>query len=457
MTSASRTGFCSRCRLGLGAASTQSSSRAWDHPPEDQLWLAGAVGELLAHASETEHLLLQDRVRKVLSEYTQAVAEGNIAAIAEIAGHERSVLACWLKGRQSARLDTLLRAWYRLGLPTTALVSDTSPAAIAQHAQRSLEILQRRQVSPRRTRQQISAALQQALEEEPAPSLTEIARELGYSTAGSLHRANGPLCARIAANYQRSGRSHWWRRGGAKAICEPGHIKKILEDHLAGKESIPSLDHIAAGLGFARGESLRQKFPDLCRAIVKRIAQQKAAHLAEIEPALKQAVLESPPPSLRNVARRLGLAEAHFWRRAPLLCKELLVHKKAYATQRHSDLENKLRAVLTEVPPPSLAALYKRFGTSQGIVWTNHPVLRFAIADRHRQYRKQETQATRDAVRQEVRQVVADLYKKGLCPSVPRVKNLLTGGYIRNWIAMRDAVADARKEYERNHGQQTVS
>jgi hypothetical protein len=133
------------------------------------------------------------------------------------------------------------------------------------------------------------------------------------------------------------------------------------------------------------------------------------------------------------------------------------VHQKAYATQRHSDLENKLRSVLTEVPPPSLADLYKRFGTSQWIVWKNHPVLRFAIADRHRQYRKQETQATRDAVRQEVRQVVADLYKKGLCPSVPRVKNLLTGGSIRNWIAMRDAVADARKEYERNHGQQTVS
>ena len=455
MTSASRAGFCSRCRLWLGAASTRSSSRAWDHPPEDQLWLVAAVGELLAHASETEQLLLQDHVRKVLSEYTQAVAEGNIAAIAEIAGHERSVLTCWLKGRQSARLDTLLRPWYRLGLPTAALVGDASPAAITQHAQRSVEIRQRRQVSPRRTRQQISAALQRALEEAPAPSLTEIARKLGYSTAGSLRRANGPLCARIAANYRRSGRSHWWRRAGAKAICEAGRIKRILEDHLAGKEPVPPLDHIAAGLGFARGESLRQKFPDLCREIGKRIAQQKTEHLAEIEPALKQAARESPPPSLRNVARRVGFSEAHLWRRAPLLCQELLAYRQTYAIQRHSDLENKLKAVLTEEPPPSLADLYKRLGTSPWIVWTSHPVLRLAIADRHRQYRKQETQANRDAVRKEVGQVVGRLYEQGLCPSVGRVKSLLTGGFIANWIAMHDAVSDARKDYERNHGPRT--
>jgi hypothetical protein len=33
-----------------------------------------------------------------------------------------------------------------------------------------------------------------------------------------------------------------------------------------------------------------------------------------------------------------------------------------------------------------------------------------------------------------------------------RVKSLLTGGHIGDWIAMRDAVSDARKEYERNHG-----
>jgi hypothetical protein len=38
---------------------------------------------------------------------------------------------------------------------------------------------------------------------------------------------------------------------------------------------------------------------------------------------------------------------------------------------------------------------------------------------------------------------------------VGRVKSLLTGGYIGDWIAMRDAVSDARKEYERNHGPRT--
>ena len=83
-------------------------------------------------------------------------------------------------------------------------------------------------------------------------------------------------------------------------------------------------------------------------------------------------------------------------------------------TERHTDLENKLKAALTGVPPPSLADLYKRYGTSQWIVGTKPPTC--------------------------------------ASPSLT-----LTGGYIRNWIAMRDAVADARKDYETDHRQQMVS
>jgi hypothetical protein len=109
-------------------------------------------------------------------------------------------------------------------------------------------------------------------------------------------------------NHRRSGQSHWWRRRGAKPICERSHVKKALEDYLASDKPIPTLDRIAASLGYAVDQSLRQKFPELCRALSMRIAQQKQARVAAIEPALEHALQETPPPSLLQVAKRLGFS-----------------------------------------------------------------------------------------------------------------------------------------------------
>ncbi len=141
--------------------------------------------------------------------------------------------------------------------------------------------------------------------------------------------------------------------------------------------------------------------------------------LAAIEPDLKRALQEVPPPSLLTMSKRLGFSATHLRRRAPILCQELMARQQPYAAQRNADLENNLMAALGETPPPSLSSVYTRLGTSGWIVSTNFPSLRVAIAERYRQYRKQEIQASRDAVRQETRQVVGNLHEQGPCPSVP--------------------------------------
>lgn len=145
--------------------------------------------------------------------------------------------------------------------------------------------------------------------------------------------------------------------------------------------------------GFARGESLRQKFPDLCRALCAKIGEQKRANLTAIEPALKQALQESLPPSLRKISKRLGFSATHLRRRAPLLCQELLLRQRTYSGQCHADLQNKPKAALIETLTPTLTDLYKRFGISGWIVWTNHPDLRRAITERHRSTRETNTKA----------------------------------------------------------------
>jgi hypothetical protein len=230
-----------------------------------------------------------------------------------------------------------------------------------------------------------------------------------------------------------------------KPICELSQIRQVLEGHLASDGPIPPLDRIAASLGYAVDGSLRQKCPELCGALSARIAEQKRVRVAAIEPALERALEETPVPSLRQMAKRLGFSAACVLRaHAPALYQKLKARWQAYADTCRAELRTKLAAVLEENPPPSLRSVYSRFGVTESIVNTSFPDLRRAIGLRHQQYQRQQSQARQDAVRAEIREIVRALYSQGICPSVPRVTSRLKKGSLREWSLVGKAVNDAR-------------
>lgn len=449
LSAASRPGFCSWCGFWLGPATDRTVHRPADAvPTEYQLWLADAVGELLANAPQIQPERLRDCVRGVLSAYTKAFAEGNRTAVADMAGCRRSLFYSWFRGHKTPRIDTLLRTWYQLKLPVASLLEAACPELPPEaRAQKSLEIRTTRQVVPKRSREQIRAALEEALHEQPPPSLTEVARRLGYSTTTRLREADGHLCRRIVLNHCGSDHSRWWQRSGAKPICELSHVKKVLEDYLASDKSIPPLDRIAVSLGYAVDQSLRQKFPELCRALSVRIAEQKRARVAAIEPALEQAFQETPPPSLLQVAKGLGFSAACVLKaRASDLYEKLKKHRRAYHERCRVELRGRLETALVENPAPSLKSVYLRFGITESIMNTSFPELRRTIGLRHRQHQQQQAQLRRDAVRAEIREIVRMLHAQGICPSVARVTSLLKNGSPRKWRLVSNAVSDARRE-----------
>src|SRR5262249_4392283 len=142
-------------------------------------------------------------------------------------------------------------------------------------------------------------------------------------------------------------------------------IRKVLEEYLASDGPIPPLNRISAILGYAVDGSLRQKFPELCRAFSARIAEQKRMRVTAIEPAVEQALQETPAPSLRQMAKRLGFSAACVLKaHAPGLYDKLKVRWQAYAETCRAELHTKLLAVLEETPPPSLKSVYARFGVT---------------------------------------------------------------------------------------------
>jgi hypothetical protein len=448
--SCSRTGRCPRCESWLGHASqTLSKTPA---PTEYQLWLADAMGQLLAHASEVQPDTLWDRVRGILTACTHAFAEGNCAAFAEAAGCTPEMIQHWLNGVKRPRIDNLLSTWFRLNLPVALMFSKDWAELLRQGPLRMAPKIERtHKVAPKRRREQIQAALKEALTEQPPRGLTDVARSLGYVTTTRLRDADPALCTQIVINHRRSGRSHWWVRRGAKPICELSYVRRVLEGYLQAQARIPPLDRIAASLGYAADQSLRQKCPELCRALSAKLASQREARVAAIEPALKQALQETPPPTVREVCKRLGFSagcvlKAH----ATVLYERLKVRGRDHAEACRTEVQGKLKAMLSEVPPPPPKEVYARLGVTEAICIYNFPELRRAIVARYRQHRAQRCQARREAVREEIRAIVRQLHTQGVCPSVPRVAGLLKGPSLGDWKLLSEFVNSARRELSNN-------
>ena len=311
--------------------------------------------------------------------------------------------------------------------------------------QAKIKIERERKVRPRRSREQIRKALEGVLDEQPR-SLNEVARTLGYTTAAPLRHADPAVCAHIVTNYRRSGRSPWWSRRGTKPICELAQAQKVLEDHLRAEDRIPPLHRITASLGYANEGYLRGKFPELCRALAAKIARQRAERVAAIEPAFERALQENPPPTIREVCRRIGLSVSHVRKAyASDLCDILKARRREYAEACRAELLNKLKAVLNETPPAPPREVYARLGITESIAIHNFPELRRAIIVRHRQYRHQQSCARQEAVRQEIRAIVHGLHEQGVCPSVMRVWGLVKSRSLLKWKVFAEAVHDARK------------
>jgi hypothetical protein len=157
--------------------------------------------------------------------------------------------------------------------------------------------------------------LKAALRERDSPSLSELSKRLGYKRHTRLYQVDRSLCRRITAKHRACRRTHWWKKPGAKRICEIDAIQSALEQSLAQDPPVPTR-RIAARLGYANGGFIHKKFPDLCRAIAEELENCKKRRLDELRQAVNAARLEDPPPTLHNLSRRLGFQNSsalRFW------------------------------------------------------------------------------------------------------------------------------------------------
>lgn len=439
----SRPGYCSQCQQWLGCAGQQDLPVV-ERETNIEVWRASVIGELLASAPLLTSPLLGDVFSQNLRTCVDAVAQGNSSSFANICEVSRSAFRSHLLGNNLPTMDVLLRVCRRLDIPFAAFF-EKDRSKTASYWKHAAQAVQHQQLAPAyRPAEELRFLLHSAARERPEPSLSEVAARLGYKGTERLYQVDSVLCKQISLNYRRSGRSHLWRKPGAKRISEEFDLRQMLEESLARNEPVSSLK-IAAQLGYANEGYLRKQFPDLCRAIAQKIAARQTDRIVTVEKALRDALKEKPAPTLNEVRKRMGYSSSmclqfHF----PDLCNQILRRRKAHHEKRITQLCRTLESFLSELPAPSLRMVSKRTGFSCAHLKTLCPQQCAALASRYLRWRHEAALLRKAQLREEVQKIVQDLHRQGKCPTVVRVSALLQPNSLREWKTLTEAVKAAR-------------
>jgi hypothetical protein len=386
----SRPGHCFRCERWLGS-DNRAKTRGADQSDEDlaqQIEKAKIVGEMFILSADLSPSLSPRDFLDLLNRYARQVTAGNMAAFARFLGFDSlklDVLRHDVNSRPT--LDVFITLIQRLGLPVKDFLDGKES---------EIELPDRREV---RLPPSISLAremMQAAVTDPACPSLSEVAARIGYKDKDSLRQANRELYKEISA------------RNRQVRVCDPQarrrhYDNQTLKEKLAAalqENPAPPLSQIAESLGYKQQARLKARCPDLYRALMER----RQAYLKEcresLEKALKAALTEEPPPSLRTVTLRVGVKsqcaiDYHF----PELARAIIDRAREYQEKCKERAKLALESALIEVPPPSVPQVARNTNQSLTRLQSNFPDLCRQVTANHAEYRHQRSIARKEGNR----------------------------------------------------------
>jgi len=204
LTWRSRPGYCAFCsgalfvrqEGGVQTVAVDSHEFAW------QQWVTHALGGVVARLPGISIEPKRERIRQVVSDAVEDLADGNTTAFARLLGLPRGAVENWRQGKRIPEMDMLLRLCYRLDLSLCeVLFQEAEP----------LQPHLRDPVPPARfpcrkrtaiNQESIAHQLEQAASraENPPPSLKEVGLRLG-SQPTTLYKINRAACHAIAERF----------------------------------------------------------------------------------------------------------------------------------------------------------------------------------------------------------------------------------------------------------------
>jgi hypothetical protein len=170
----------------------------------------------------------------------------------------------------------------------------------------------------------VRRALEAALVRDPAISLRAVGIELGYANGdGDLSKRFPELCQALLRRRQDSLVNHDRE--------QQRELGKVLRE-----DPPPTFCEVERRLGYVNGSSLRRRFPRLGAAILKRHKEYRHQSGVELLEKLQSVLMEEEPPSLASVAKRFNQQRNSMRKRFPDICRAI--------KQRHADFKSRQAA-----------------------------------------------------------------------------------------------------------------
>ena len=440
LTAYSRAGFCSLCRQWLGSTSeaSEAAEKALSKSDLDyEFWISNEMGNLLALLPQLKGLPLGARLRDNLSSYVDQLTSGNLDEFCRVTKASRTVLRGWMTGQHSSRVDHLLRLCYYLHVPVGELLLGTAAPHVVP------AVRKRCPGNNERRKDEILVALEKALIEDPAPTLTQVARRLNHDRTESLSRIAPELCKMVVARHQEAV-NHLPRKGKHR-ICAKNEIRRTLEASLAQPRPT-SVQRIAVKLGYCNGGCIRLEFPHLCRAIGKKLAgiksSQRKNRALEFARILRQRAL----PSATKVCRRLGYRSLQSLRfNFPRPYRQLLALRRAQHASGKEHVRTQIQRLLSDGPAISVRQVCRRVGLSLGCLYRLYPDLCWAIAEKRRRHWNVIVAARACRLRKAIFSAVMELDRKGFYPTHSRVRPFLDSDLQKRWVESGQFLREAKQ------------
>ena len=210
LDSRSRRDRCSRCGQSLVPNRIDPASDSGLTPREESvwaLWVASALGELLAAAPQIGCPPGRERLARTVHLCVERFCSGNGSNLARLMRVGRGAVSSWQRAKTTPGLPLLLSMAYRLGISLLDLLLEGPTCVTSRGFIRAVpvEVSVRSQQSTmaygrRIRRAEVSRLLRIALKETPPPSMDRVMRRISYSTP-TVYRHFPELCRQIARHY----------------------------------------------------------------------------------------------------------------------------------------------------------------------------------------------------------------------------------------------------------------
>lgn len=439
-------GFCSRCGEWLASLKRQDEPIYMSQEEMNyEVWVAKQVGQLIAAAPNLSSEPTKQMVLESLFTCIDRLSGGNCNGFARYFGLNPITVNSWRQGRPLPQTDLLLNICSQMEVSlfdfivTKTYLSNKEWRAMAEkirlHAARRYA---------RRAPKNVKRALLAALKEKRPRCLTDIAQGLGYVSAAGIRKLFPDICKKLLARHRLV--PGLKTPSPRQEVHDDKALRRLLVEAL-NQECPPSLYVLGRNLGYKSSDPLLRRFRELCDSINNRRAEWKRMRKESIKDALEAALTEQPPPSITKVGCRLGYPNGvtigvYF----PRLCEEISKRHINFLSSRREEIRDQLRAALGEAVPPTLREVADRVGYSWSYLSVQFPTECRLLTKRRRRVLKRLSVSRKKRARRSIKLIAKRLYAEKVYPSISQVRAKLPAEISVDTKELSDTLREVRRE-----------